>query len=160
MEEGKGGDTINPWSIVLFRGLRGTNPTSAGQQAAYGKWLDQTPDREEGRRDRLHGAEGITPGTIWVVLFAIAGVLLAYMLFFADSAERARSQAMLVGSSATVVALTLMAIAALDSPYRPGLGQIEPVAMQRSLRILDRARADLGQQAPLPCDTRGTRRPS
>jgi hypothetical protein len=160
MEEGKGGDTINPWAVVLFRGLRGTNPTSASEQAAYGKWLDQTPDREEGRRDRLHGAEGITPGTIWVVLFAIAAVLLAYMLFFADSAERARSQAMLVGSSTTVVALTLMAIAALDSPYRPGLGQIEPVAMERSLRLLDRARADLGQRTPLPCDARGARRPS
>jgi hypothetical protein len=160
MEEGKGGDTINPWAVVLFRGLRGTNPTSASEQAAYGKWLDQTPDREEGRRDRLHGAEGITPGTIWVVLFAIAAVLLAYMLFFADSAERARSQAMLVGSSTTVVALTLMAIAALDSPYRPGLGQIEPVAMERSLRLLDRARADLGQRTPLPCDARGARHPS
>ena len=94
------------------------------------------------------------------MLFAIAGVLLAYMLFFADSAERARSQAMLVGSSTTVVALTLMSIAALDSPYRPGLGQIEPVAMERSLRLLDLARTDLNQRTPLPCDARGRRRPS
>ena len=85
---------------------------------------------------------------------------MAFMLFFADSGERARSQAMLVGSSTTVVVLTLMAIAALDSPYRPGLGQIEPVAMERSLRILDVARADLDQRTPLPCDARGARRPS
>ena len=65
------------------------NPTSATEEAAYGKWLDQTSDREEARRDRLHGAEGIIPASIWLVLFLIAGVVFAYMLFFADSAEGA-----------------------------------------------------------------------
>ena len=55
------------------------------EEAAYGKWLDQTSDREEGRRDRLHGAEGIIPGSIWLVLLLIAGVVFAFMLFFADS---------------------------------------------------------------------------
>jgi hypothetical protein len=34
MEEGKGGDTINPWAIALFRSLRLSNPTSAGEQTA------------------------------------------------------------------------------------------------------------------------------
>lgn len=160
MEQGTGGDTINPWSVALFRSLRQANPSSASEQAAYGKWLDQTSDREQFRGDRLHGAEGITPTSIWVVLILIAGVLLGYMLFFADSGERARSQAMLMGSSTTVVVLTLMAISALDSPHREGLGQIKPVAMERSLRILDRARAVLSDDAPLPCDDRGTRRSS
>ena len=61
---------------------------------------------------------------------------------------------MLIGSATTVIVLTLMAINALDSPYRPGLGQIEPVAMKRSLRILDesarrreRPRSDAVQRA-------------
>ena len=61
MEDGNGGDTINPWTIALFRSLKLVNPKSASEQAAYSKWLDQTSDREEARRDRLHGAEGITP---------------------------------------------------------------------------------------------------
>ena len=111
------------------------------EQAAYGKWLDQTSDREEGRRDRLHGAEGIIPTSIWLVLFLIAGVVFAFMLFFADSGEGARSQAMLMGSATTVIVLTLLAINALNNPYRHGLGQIKPVAMERSLRLLDSARA-------------------
>ena len=89
MEDGTGGDTINPWAVALFRSLKLANPTSASEQAAYGKWLDQTSDREEGRRDRLHGAEGIIPASIWLVLFLIAGVVFAYMLFFADSGEGA-----------------------------------------------------------------------
>ena len=140
MEDGKGGDTINPWALALFRTLKLADPKSATEQAAYGKWLDQTSDREEARRDRLHGAEGIIPTSIWLVLFLIAGVVFAFMLFFADSGEGAVSQAMLMGSATTVIVLTLAAINALDIPYRRGPGQIEPVAMERSLRVLDSAR--------------------
>jgi Protein of unknown function (DUF4239) len=157
MEEGKGGDTINPWGAALFKSLRLAKPTSPTEQSAFDKWLDQTSDREQARSDRLHGAEGIIPGTIWLVLFLIACVVFAFMLFFADSAERARSQAMLMGSATTVIVLTLLAISALNSPYREGLGQIEPVAMERSLRILNSARAVLNDRAPLPCDARGAR---
>ena len=155
MEEGRGGDTINPWAVALFRSLRPADPTSASEQAAYSKWLDQTSDREEGRRDRLHGAEGIIPSSIWLVLFLVAGVVFAFMLFFADSGEGAGAQAMLMGSATTVVVLTLMAINSLDNPYRDGPGQIKPVAMERSLRILDSARTVVNDRAPLPCDARG-----
>jgi hypothetical protein len=151
MQDGKGGDTINPWAIALFRSLRVSNPTSAGEQAAYSKWLDQTSDREQARSDRLHGAEGIIPTSIWIVLFLIAAVVFAYMLFFADSGEGAISQAMLMGSATTVIALTLMAIYALDNPYGSAVGQIKPVAMERSLRILDHERAVVHDTAPLPC---------
>jgi hypothetical protein len=155
MEDGRGGDTINPWAIALFRTLRLVNPTSASEQAAYSKWLDQTADREEGRRDRLHGAEGIIPTSIWLALFLIAGVVFAFMLFFADSGEGAVSQAMLMGSATTVIVVTLMAINALDNPYGSAVGQIKPVAMERSLRILDRERAVVNDTAPLPCDAQG-----
>ena len=156
MEDGRGGDTINPWSVALFRSLKLTNPTSAGEQAAYSKWLDQTADREEGRRDRIHGAEGIVPSSIWLVLLLIAGVVFVFMLFFADSGESAVSQAMLMGSATTVIVLTLTAINALDSPYRDAIGRIKPVAMERSLRILDSARGVVNDRAPLPCDAQGT----
>ena len=157
MQDGKGGDTINPWSIALFRSLQLVNPKTASEQAAYGKWLDQTSDRESGRRDRLHGAEGIIPTSIWLVLFLIAGVVFAFMLFFADSGEGVPSQAMLMGSATTVIVLTLAAINALNHPYNAGVGQIKPVAMQRSLRILDTARTVLNVRAPVPCDARGAR---
>ena len=77
------------------------------------------------------------------------------MLFFADSGERARSQAMLIGSATTVVVATLLAINALDNPYRPGLGSIRPIAMERTLRLLDQARVVVNDSAPPPCDARG-----
>ena len=155
MERGEGGDSINPWAVALFRSVQLANPRSATEQAAFGKWLDQTSDREEGRRDRLHGAEGVTPVSIWIVLLLIAGVVFAFMLFFADSGEGAPSQAMLMGSATTVIVLTLLAINALNNPYRHGLGRIEPVAMERTLRLLDRARTLVNQRGALPCDARG-----
>ena len=141
MEDGKGGDTINPWALALFRSLKIANPTTASEQAAYGKWLDQTSDREEARRDRLHGAEGIIPDPIWLVLFLIAGVILAFMLFFADSGEGAA----LAGHADGLGDHGHRADAAGDQrarqPVPAGMGQIKPVAMERSLRLLDRSRA-------------------
>jgi Protein of unknown function (DUF4239) len=155
MEEGRGGETINPWAVVLFRSVRLANPVKASEQSAFDKWLDQTSDREEARSDRLHGAEGIIPSSIWLVLFLIAGIVFAFMLFFADSGEGVGAQAMLIGSATTVIVLTLLAINALDNPYGGAVGRIEPVAMERTLRIMDAARAVVNETAPPPCDARG-----
>ena len=158
MEAGNLDEAINPWSLALFRTIHAADPSTAVQEAAFAKWLDQTSDREEARRDRVHGAAGITPTTIWVVLFLSAAIVFAFMLFFADPAEMKRSQAMLIGSAVTVVTVTLLAIYALDNPYRPGLGSIRPVAMERSLAILDEAREALGDTSEVPCDEQGARR--
>ena len=155
MQAGVKSNTINPWSIALFHTIRAANATTYAQQAAFSKWLDQTSDREEARRDRIHGAAGITPTSLWIVLLLTAGVVFAYMLFFADRAEMKRSQAMLIGSAATVVVVTVLAIYALDNPYRPGLGSIQPHAMERTLVILGEAQAAVGPDSPVPCDDEG-----
>jgi hypothetical protein len=157
MAAGKGSNTINPWGAALFQTLRATEPKSPSEQAAYAKWIDQRSDRENGRSDRLHGAEGIIPTSIWLVLILIAGVVFLFMLFFADSGEGALAQAMLMGSATTVIVLTLAAINALDNPFRHGLGQIKPVAMQRTLRILDTERALVNDRGPVPCNAQGAR---
>ena len=88
MEDGSA-PTINPWAVALFRNVEKVEPNGAATEAAFGKWLDQTSDREEARRDRVHGAEGIVPTPVWIVLLLTAVVVFAYMLFYADSGERA-----------------------------------------------------------------------
>jgi hypothetical protein len=158
MQEGDLDEAINPWGIALFRTIRAADPSGTVQETAFAKWLDQTSEREEARRDRIHGAAGITPTTIWIVLLLSAAIVFCFMLFFADPAEMKRSQGMLVGSATTIVVVTLLAIYALDNPYRPGLGSIQPEAMERSLAILDEAQADLGITIDLPCDENGTPR--
>lgn len=156
MQEGDLDEAVNPWGIALFRTIRAADPSGTVQETAFAKWLDQTSDREEARRDRIHGAAGITPTTIWIVLLLSASIVFCFMLFFADPAEMKRSQGMLVGSATTIVVVTLLAIYALDNPYRPGLGSIQPDAMERSLAILDEAQTDLGITIALPCDENGT----
>jgi hypothetical protein len=156
MENGTIGETINPWSIRLFASLKEARPTASTEDAAYSKWLDQTSDREAARHDRVHGATGIVPASIWIVLLFSATIIFAFTLFFADSGERAVSQAMLIGSAAAIVTGTLLAIVALDKPYRPGLGSLRPIAMERSLVLLDEALRDVVEltDAP-PCTASG-----
>ena len=148
-------DTANPWSTALFRTLKVTHPTSVTEQAAYDKWLDRTADREEARSDRIHGAVGVIPGSLWVVLFFITGVIFVFVLFFADSGERATTQALLMGSVIAVIAATLCLIRFLDDPFRDGVGGLKPVAMERTLRILDTQRRIVGDHGALPCDANG-----
>jgi hypothetical protein len=155
MEDGTEGDALQPWAVALFRTLRTVDPSTSAEEAAFSKWLDQTSDREEARRDRVHGAAGVIPDSLWVVVILAAAVIFVFMLFFADSAELAISQAMLIGSATAVVAVTLLAIWALDNPYRPGVGSLRPAAMERTLRILDEEREVVGDQTALPCDASG-----
>lgn len=39
--------------------------------------------------------------------------------------------------------------------YRTGIGALKPVAMERTLDVLDGYRRVLGDSAPLPCDEQG-----
>ena len=158
MEDGSLGDALNPWGVALFRTTHAAKTSTPEQEAAFSKWLDQTSERELGRQDRVHGAAGITPTTVWIVLILTALIVFAYMLFFADPAEMRRSQAMLIGSATTVVVMTLLVIHALDNPYREGIGSIRPVAMERTIHILDEARAAVGDESPAPCDAEGNPR--
>ncbi len=96
---------------------------TASEEAAYGKWLDETSDREAARIDRIHGAVGVIPTPLWVVLLLISVVVFMFMLFFADPGEGAVAQAVLMGSVATVVASMLLLISFLDSPFHDGSGR-------------------------------------
>jgi hypothetical protein len=145
----------NPWGAELFRTLRTIDPESNVEQSAYDKWLDQTSAREAARQDRIHGAVGVIPSPLWIALFAISAIIFAYVLFFADSGEGPVAQSMLMGSVVAVIVLLLLLLRFLDSPVNPGVGALEPVAMQRTLVILDQEIEIAGQSRDFPCDERG-----
>ncbi len=155
LESGEQPALANPWAVEMFTTLRATDPKSAAEQSAYDHWLDRTAEREEARRDRIHGAVGIIPTPLWIVLLFIAAVIFSYVLFFADSGERAKSQAMLMGSIVAAMAAMLLLIQFLDDPYGDGVGGLKPVAMERTQRTLEQEREVSGQVAPLPCDAKG-----
>ena len=155
MEDGDLNDQLNPWGLALFETISGVEPESNSEQSAYDKWLEQTSERESARQDRVHGAEGIIPDTLWLVLFLSAAVIFAYMLFFADSGERALVQAMMIGSVTGLIVATLLLIYSLNVPFQGSVGGLRPVAMERTLRILEDELADIGERETPPCSDSG-----
>jgi hypothetical protein len=155
MEQGDATDAINPWAVALFRSLKTTEPRTASEQSAYDKWLDQTFAREDARNERLHPADGIIPTPLWLVLFLSAALIFGFMLFFADSAERAVVQGVLIGTVTVVIVAMLLLLRTLDSPFHGGVGGLEPTAMERTLVVLEEARRIVGDDEPPPCDAAG-----
>jgi hypothetical protein len=158
MEAGTLGDKANPWGVATFRTLKTVEPRSASEQAAFAKWLDQRSDREQARADRIHGGEGVIPVPLWIVLLLSAAIIFVFMLFFADSAERAVVQGTMMGGVAIVISSTLLLLWFLDNPYHAGVGGLRPVAMERGIRILDQEAAEVRTRFTIPCDERGTPR--
>jgi hypothetical protein len=158
LEAGTLGDTINPWGVAMFDTLRTVDPQTTTEQSAYDRWMDQTAERERARLTRIHGAEGIIPLPLWIVLYVVAGVIFMYMLFFADRGERALTQAMLMGSVAVVITFLLLVLSFFDRPYGAGAGKLQPVAMERSLRLVAMQAEAVGLVLNPPCDSDGVPR--
>jgi hypothetical protein len=155
MESGTLGEQVNPWAVELFRTVRGVEPKTASEQSAYDEWLDLNRAREDARNDRIHGAVGVIPTPLWIVLFFTAALIFVYMLFFADSGERAMVQAVLMGTVVSVIVTLLLLLRFLDHPFHEGIGGLRPVAMERALEIIDQELEAAGFDRPLPCDVEG-----
>jgi hypothetical protein len=151
-------DSLNPWGVATFKTLRTIDPRSASEQAAYSKWLDQRSDRENARADRAHGAEGVIPMPLWIVLFLSAGVIFVFMMFFADSAERRIVQGTMIGGVAVVISSTFVLLWFLDNPYHKGVGGLAPVAMERTIRQLAQEVKVANVHPLITCDADGVPR--
>ena len=158
MRSGTLGDSVNPWGVEMFRSIQTLEPETASEQSAYDKWLEQTSAREQARLDRVHGAVGVIPTTLWLVLFFSALLVLGFVLFFADSGERAVVQALLIGAVAATVTALMLLLYALDHPFHDGVGGLQPVAMERTLNIIDEELAVIGVVDVDGCDPMGNER--
>ena len=49
----------------------------------------------------------------------------------------------------------LLLLAFLDNPYHPGVGGLQPVAMERTLDVIDEALGAIDVEVTLPCDADG-----
>jgi hypothetical protein len=155
MESGKLGNAPNEWGVALFRTLRAAQPRTSTEQAAFAKYLDERSDREDARADRAHGAEGVIPAPLWIVLFLSAGILFVFMLFFADSGERVIVQATMMGGVAVLVSSLLLLLGFLDNPYHGNLGTLKPTAMKNTLELMQKESSLVGG-VTAPCDQAGS----
>jgi len=152
------GNSINPWGGEMFRTISVIDPRTPVEQSAYDRWMDQTAEREQARIDRVHGAEGIIPAPVWLVLSVISVVIFGYLLFFADRAERAVTQGLLIGSVTVVITLLLFLLVFFDHPHGDGVGRLQPTAMVRTIDLIDTQVELLGLDVTPPCDDHGNRR--
>jgi amino acid transporter len=157
MEDGTLGEALNPWGAEMFRITDELEPETASEEAAFGKWLDQTSERELARQDRIHGAAGVIPMPLWIVLFFISGIVVIYLLAFADSGERAAIQGLYMGSVVSVIVAMLLLLSFLDDPVHDGVGGLQPKAMERALVLMDEAIEASGADVTIPCDESGRR---
>lgn len=158
VDKGTLGDRINPWGGELFKTISTVKPRTATEQSAYDRFMDETADRQQARIDRVHGAEGIIPAPLWLVLFVISGVIFTYMLFFADRAEGAVTQGMLMGSVTVVICLLLLLLRFFDHPHGEGVGRLQPTAMERTIGLIATQAQVAGITVSPPCDDRGNPR--
>jgi hypothetical protein len=154
LQDGDLDNAPNPWGVELFNTLQSVRTDTPEEEAAYGKWLDQTSERQQSRLDRLHGGEGILPGPLWIALALMAIIIFGFMLFFADSDERTLSQLFQIGSVVAVIVTTLLVIRLFNSPYAEGAGGLEPTAMERTLDLIERLEGVVELGEP-PCSPEG-----
>ncbi|WP_432875072.1 hypothetical protein ACQPYH_23380 [Kribbella sp. CA-245084] len=152
------GNSVNPWGVEMFRTISTVDPRTPTEQSAYDRWMDQTAAREQARIDRVHGAEGIIPAPVWLVLSVISVVLFVYLLFFADPRERALTQGVLMGSVTVVITLLLFLLVFFNHPHGDGVGRLQPTAMVRTIGLIDSQVKLLGLDVTLPCADDGSRR--
>jgi len=158
MVAGTIGDAVNPWGVAMFRTFQTADPQTGPEQSAYDRWADQTSDREQARMARVHGAEGLIPFPLWLVLYVVSGLIFVYLLFFADPRERAVTQGLLMGSITVVITLLMLLLGFFDHPHGHGVGKLEPTAMERTLRVTAEEVAAVGLRVDAPCDEDGRAR--
>jgi hypothetical protein len=158
LDTGTLGDSINPWGAEMFLTISTVEPRTPTEQSAYDRWMDQTAERQRARIDRVHGAEGIIPAPLWLVLSVISAVIFVYMLFFADRAEGAVTQSVLMGSVTVVITLLLFLLVFFDHPHGDGVGRLQPTAMERTIGLIDTQLEVVDRNVTPPCDDHGNRR--
>jgi amino acid transporter len=158
VDAGTLGDSVNPWGAAMYETVFTVDPRTYPEQSAYDRWMDQSEQRQQARLDRLHGAQGIIPSPLWLALILMSVVVLVYMLFFADPAEGAVTQGVLMGSVTVVMTVLLLLLVFFDHPHGGGVGRLEPTAMQRTLHLIDAQLAVAGVDVTPPCDAHGEAR--
>jgi amino acid transporter len=157
LDTGTLGNSVNPWGVQMYLTISAVNPATPAEQSAYDRWMDQTAQREQARIDRVHGAEGIIPTPLWLVLAVISLVIFVYLLFFADRSEGAVTQGVLMGSVTVVITLLLFLLVFFDHPHGAGVGRLQPTAMVRTVSAMEAQLKLVGLDVTPPCDEHGNR---
>jgi hypothetical protein len=156
MREGQESAVVHGWLDRMASTIASISPENDREAIAYAEWFDQDAERREGRRGRLAEAEPFVPALVWAVLVIGALMVVVHVVLFADSAESVVVQVVMVGAITAVLALGLVLVSFLDSPYGESSGAVEPDEMRTTLELIEQTRTPDFASLQLPCDDRGT----
>lgn len=114
----------------LYRRYTALAATPIGALAPYAASLTDLNELDDARGARLLASRRHLPELMWAVLM-VGGVLTVGFAYLFGVADR-RLHALMVAALAAVIALLLVLVAELDSPFR-GLAQISPDGFTRVL---------------------------
>jgi hypothetical protein len=154
METGTQSDAINPWASsssarwrAWSRAARASSPRTRNGSTR------RRPARRRARPDPRRGGRD-PDAALDRALLHLRRHLRLHALF-ADRGERAVTQAFLMGAVTAVLTLMLLLLGFFDSPFQSGVGGLRPVAMERTLRIVDEALGAVGGDIRIPCNSEG-----
>jgi hypothetical protein len=108
------------WMDRLQELLYSFEPRTEGQKVLHDETLSAFNNLIEQRRQRLDAAQGGLPGVVWFVVLGGAAACIALSIFF--HVEDGRLQAIMLGGFAASLAMVLLVIFALDTPYTGDMG--------------------------------------
>jgi hypothetical protein len=99
------------WDIIIR-----AKPSSAQEQVFLDKSIDQLTQLTDLRRLRYVYYSQDLPSVIWVVIYVGCVITLGFSYFFVT--RRFRQQALMCGTFAALIGLTILAISELATPYQ------------------------------------------
>ncbi len=100
----------------LWRVLLGYEPQNSREQVVLDKSLDAMDQLSDARRLRYVYYKEDLPSVVWIIIYIGAAITIGFSYFF--NTKSFRSQALMCGTFAALIGLTIMAIAELSSPYQ------------------------------------------
>jgi hypothetical protein len=155
MRDERESPVVDGWLARIEQTVDEIQLKGAKQRVAYDQWFEQAAERREGRRGRLAEAEPLVPSLVWLALFLGGALIITYMCFYADPAEPAVVQALMMGAVTTMVVAGMLVVRFLDRPYADASGSIKPTVMTMTLRAMEAQGEALGTRARRLCDERG-----
>lgn len=149
--DAEGSIVVSHWEYQIEQAMGALELETPVEQQALANLFDETNNRERARADRLSEAEGTVPMPVWIVLIASGLMIIIYVSFLADPAERRSSQVMMSGAVALIVVSGLLLVGFFATPFADRPGGLEPTAMRTALDEANAAQAP----ASLPCDEAG-----
>jgi Na+/melibiose symporter-like transporter len=102
------------WAVLL--NLRRSPPPGPEQQTIFDKSIDQMAELSDARQLRYMYYSEDLPSVVWLVIYVGCFITLGFGYFFGT--RNLKSQALMVGTFAALIGLTILAISELATPYQ------------------------------------------